>query len=185
MKQIIPIILISSIFVFFIYQIFNTKETIITSIGDSYNYGDIGNGMLGYSYLDDLSNKNIKINQIKYSKTYLSINNHKYDNIIHKSSYIIIFIGLEELNNTKTINNEIITTFLNEYTTLINNIYKLNHHIIIINFPNIKNDKAYTIINNYLNGLAKDYKLELINIDSSNNYHQEIYERLIEYLQLT
>ena len=185
MKHIIPIILISSIFIFFIYKIFNTKEIIITCIGDSYNYGDIGNGMLGYSYLDDLANKNIQINQIKYSKTHLLINNHQYDNIIHKSTYVIVFIGLEELNNIKTINNEVITTFLNEYNTLISNIYKLNHNIIIINYPNLNNDLVYTIINNYINGIANNYKITQINIENSQDYQHEIYYKLTEYLQST
>lgn len=185
MKNLLPIFLISAVFIFFIYQINYHTTYNITSLNDLNTY---------FPTYDDYLKDELKyhdytvINYNTIKEMYYSITNNNEINHIHikkiinDSSVIIINIGYQELIYKESyMSNKLFNEIIIDYTKLISEILKLNNNIILINLNNPKNDKYIMLFNDYIAGLSKKNNLNLIDISKikSNNTNQYIYQEII------
>ncbi len=194
MKKLISIILISSLFIYFIYMITDHSKLNILSIGDLYSDGYNHGYYPSYNdyfkdYLKQYDNYDIlalnsTLELLDFIKDNNELNNRHIKKIINDSNLIIINTGISELNKLdNVINSTYVNNYLNNYEQLINSVYKLNSNIIVVNIPSdVRISSKYRlIINDYYDGLVTKYKLKLIDVrdESTKNINIIIYQALI------
>ena len=180
MKKIIPIILISLVFIYLIFVTNKSNQINILSIGDIYSDGYNNNYYPSYNdYFKESLNKYDSYNILVFhdlKSILFSINNNDYfndkqlKNIVKNSNIIILNIGIEQIKNNEAIlNNDYLTKYLNDYESLLIELSKLNNYIYVINIPkNIISSKYQLIINDYYEGLINKYHLNLIDVKEYN-----------------
>ena len=137
--KLLVIIFISFIFSVLIYFFVKKDNYIFVSIGDKRSF----NNLSTYTYIDYLKDqykdkfllKEYYLNQ-DVADGLISLIENDYGRInyfLKNSKAITINITGYELNNYKTINNEIEQSYLNAIYNLINKIRKLNSNLYIIN----------------------------------------------------
>ena len=175
MKKLIPIILISSIFIYLIFMITNYDTTNILSIGDIYSdgynnnyypsYNDYLKESLKYDNYDVIVYHDLK-ETLMNIKDNQKVNERNIKRIIKDSDIVILNLGIEQIkNNESIINSNYLNNYLNDYETLLKELIQLNSNIYIINIPkNIISNKYQMIINDYYSGLAKRFHLKIIDV---------------------
>lgn len=182
------------------------QNTNILSLGDGVSRGMTPYHIEGYNYndylLETLENEN-KINKYyqgfnEVDETTKSLifkldqnfkNNEKItiNQAIKKSNIIIIFLGMDELNNYASKNiltNSVINNYINNYKTIINKITKIkNAKIYILSLYKTKylTQTKLTYANTLLKEMASNLKLTYIDIENitetkeyfsfNNNYY--------------
>ena len=206
MKKILFTLLIF-IVIFLIYY-FNIEERVYySSIGDqlssginnfnkvdnNYNnnikeyYKDTLSNYVNYSSIDDYRVMDL-INDINYNKT-IAYNKKEYklQNILIKSNYITLSIGMNDIINKKNISYEYIDQLLKDIDSLFKLIRKYNKdRIDYLSFYNIINNKElidYT--NNKLERLCKKNNINYIDISNLNNYIYDKYPTNDGYTYIT
>jgi len=194
MKKLILIILISSLFIYFIYIITDHTKLNILSIGDLYSNGYNDGFYPSYNdyfkdYLKKFDNYDVlALNNTTELFDFINdnneLNNKHIKKIIKDSNLIIINTGIQELNSVdNNVNSNYINNYLSTYEKLINVIYKLNHNLLIVNLPkDLKISNKYRlIINDYYDGLANKYHINIIDIRNEDikNTNLVIYQALI------
>ena len=194
MKKLILIILISSLFIYFIYVSTDHTKLNILSIGDLYSNGYNDGFYPSYNdYFKDYLKKYDNYDVLALNSTtelfdFINdnneLNNKHIKKIIKDSNLIIINTGIQELNSVdNNVNSNYINNYLSTYEKLINVIYKLNHNLLIINLPkDLKISNKYRlIINDYYDGLANKHHINIIDVRNEDikNTNIVIYQALI------
>lgn len=191
MKKIIFVTIVF-IFTFLIYYLNIDKDIYYVSLGDQlsqgvnnynkieYNYNigikhSLGSKLkkyVNYSVLEDYRVNDL-INDINYNKT-INYNNKEYklQNLIIKSNYIVISIGMNDLIYTKNLNYNYVDSLLLDIEKLIILLRKYNKDkIYFLSFYNIINNKElieYT--NKKLSNICRDNKINYIDISNLDKY---------------
>lgn len=169
----------------------NNKINII-SIGDSYSKGLYNDYLKDHfksisrleTYNLDYSILNLKSDQLlKIITKNESTNTVPIKQAISKSDIVIIFIGIEEITQNGNIN-----LYIYNMDKIIKNVKKLNNKdIFLLGLPN-KEDKIKDI-NNWLEKIAKKYKIKYIDIESLNltnlqdsQSQEKIFKKIIDNL---
>lgn len=169
----------------------NNKINII-SIGDSYSKGLYNDYLKDHfksisrleTYNLDYSIPNLKSDQLlKIITKNESTNTVPIKQAISKSDIVIIFIGIEEITQNGNIN-----LYIYNMDKIIKNVKKLNNKdIFLLGLPN-KEDKIKDI-NNWLEKIAKKYKIKYIDIESLNltnlqdsQSQEKIFKKIIDNL---
>lgn len=148
----------------------NNKINII-SIGDSYSKGLYNEYLMNYykstnrleNYNLDYSIPGLKSDQLLkiITKNELS-NTISIKQAISKSDIVIIYIGIEELTENGNVN-----VYIYNMDKIVENIKKINgKDIFLIGLP--EQDKKIKDINNWLEKIAKKYKIQYIDIENLN-----------------
>lgn len=169
----------------------NNKINII-SIGDSYSKGLYNEYLMNYykptnrleNYNLDYSIPGLKSEQLLkiITKNELS-NTISIKQAISKSDIVIIFIGIEELTENGNVN-----VYIYNMDKIVENIKKINNKdIFLIGLP--EQDKKIKDINNWIEKIAKKYKIQYIDIESLNltniqdsQSQEKIFEKIIDNL---
>jgi len=194
--------------VIFLIYYFNIEERIYySSIGDQLSYGinnfnkvdnnynnnikkyykDTLSNYVNYSSIDDYRVMDL-INDINYNKT-ITYNKKEYklQNILIKSNYIILSIGMNDITNKKNISYDYIDQLLKDIESLFKLIRKYNKdRIDYLSFYNIINNKElidYT--NSKLKGLCKKNSINYIDISNLNNHIINVYPTNDGYTYIT
>lgn len=180
------------IVIFLIYYFNIDEKTYYSSIGDQLSYG-INNfnkvdnnysdnikeyykdnllNYVNYSSIDDYRVMDL-INDINYNKTI--VNNqkeYKLQNILIKSNYITLSIGMNDVLNKNNISYEYIDELLKDIDNLFKLIRKYNKdRIDYLSFYNIiNNNEIIEYANNKLQKLCKKNKINYIDISKLKNY---------------
>ena len=191
MKKILFTIVVS-VLIFIIYY-FNISEKIYyTSFGDYLAVGINNFNKIENNYSDNIKNhysKNLSkyinystiddyrvmdlINDINYNKTVIYKNNeYKVQNILIKSNYITLSIGMNDILSKNSINYDYADQLLKDIENLFVLIRKFNKdRIDFLSFYNIINNKEIiTYINNKLEKLCLKNNINYIDISKLNNY---------------
>lgn len=169
----------------------NNKINII-SIGDSYSKGLYNEYLMNYykssnrleNYNLDYSIPGLKSDQLLkiITKNELS-NTISIKQAISKSDIVIIYIGIEELTENGNVN-----VYIYNMDKIVENIKKINgKDIFLIGLP--EQDKKIKDINNWLEKIAKKYKIQYIDIENLNltniqdsQSQEKIFEKIIDNL---
>ncbi len=169
----------------------NNKINII-SIGDSYSKGLYNDYLTNhYKSINRLGNYNLdySIPGLKSEQLLKIIIKNEVSNTISikqaisKSNIVIIFIGIEELTENGNVN-----LYIYNMDKIVKNIKKLNNKdIFLIGLPT--QDNKIKNINNWLEKIAKKYKIQYIDIESLNltniqdsQSQEKIFKKIIDNL---
>ena len=196
-KQIILTILIGILMAFIIYKMTYHEEMNFLALGDGMSLGLTAYNVKGYSYNDylkdyfedntilreyisDFANVDETSKSLLYkiSNNEIASNNMTIQQAISKAKIITISLGMDELNNLKTLKSKNISEYLinmEKIIKMIRNINKNNQVIITSLYETSKLSKDNVFkINNELNNLANKYNLKFVDI-SDVVFHKEFY----------
>ena len=196
-KQIILTIFIGILMAFIIYKITYHEEMNFLALGDGISLGLTAYNVKGYSYNDylkDYFEDNTILREYisdfasvdetsksllnKISNNEVASNNMTIQQAISKAKIITISLGMDELNNLKTLKSKNISEYLTnmeKIIKMIRNINKNNQVIITSLYETFKLSKDNVLkINNELNNLANKYNLKFVDI-SDVVLHKEFY----------
>ena len=196
-KQIILTIFIGILMAFIIYKITYHEEMNFLALGDGISLGLTAYNVKGYSYNDylkDYFEDNTILREYisdfasvdetsksllnKISNNEVASNNMTIQQAISKAKIITISLGMDELNNLKTLKSKNISEYLTnmeKIIKMIRNINKNNQVIIISLYETSKLSKDNVLkINSELNNLANKYNLKFVDI-SDVVMHKEFY----------
>ena len=197
-KQIILTIFIGILMAFIIYKITYHEEMNFLALGDGISLGLTAYNVKGYSYNDylkdyfedntilreyipdfasiDETSKSL-LNKISNNEQ-LANNNLTIQQAISKAKIITISLGMDELNNIKTLKSKNISEYLinmEKIIKMIRNINKNNQIIITSLYETSKLSKDNVLkINNELQNICEKYKLNYVDI-TSVILHKEYY----------
>ncbi len=196
-KQIILTIFIGILMAFIIYKITYHEEMNFLALGDGISLGLTAYNVKGYSYNDylkDYFEDNTILREYisdfasidetsksllnKISNNEIASNNLTIQQAISKAKIITISLGMDELNNLKTLKNKNILEYISnmeKIIKMIRNINKNNQVIITSLYETSKLSKDNILkINNELQNIANKYHLEYIDIAMITS-HKEFY----------
>ena len=196
-KQIILTIFIGILMAFIIYKITYHEEMNFLALGDGISLGLTAYNVKGYSYNDylkDYFEDNTILREYisdfasvdetsksllnKISNNEPAVNNMTIQQAISKAKIITISLGMDELNNLKTLKSKNISEYLTnmeKIIKMIRNINKNNQVIIISLYETSKLSKDNVLkINSELNNLTNKYNLKFVDI-SDVVLHKEFY----------
>lgn len=196
-KQIILTIFTGILMAFIIYKITYHEEMNFLALGDGISLGLTAYNVKGYSYNDylkDYFEDNTILREYisdfasvdetsksllnKISNNEVASNNMTIQQAISKAKIITISLGMDELNNLKTLKSKNISEYLTnmeKIIKMIRNINKNNQVIITSLYETFKLSKDNVLkINNELNNLANKYNLKFVDI-SDVVLHKEFY----------
>ena len=196
-KQIILTIFIGILMAFIIYKITYHEEMNFLALGDGISLGLTAYNVKGYSYNDylkDYFEDNTILREYisdfasvdetsksllnKISNNEVASNNMTIQQAISKAKIITISLGMDELNNLKTLKSKNISEYLTnmeKIIKMIRNINKNNQVIITSLYETFKLSKDNVLkINSELNNLTNKYNLKFVDI-SDVVLHKEFY----------
>ena len=192
MKKIIIIFFffLSIIICYFVYQLTETEDICITSIGDTISknmYIKDNDKHIRYDY--NYTNKNYRIidlqNIIKYNEEkYIANTKKSIHQILNKTDILILSIGMNDIYFKLNSDSKEIYTYingmLNNYDYLLNLINKYDYRqVFILGYYNIynKNNDIYTYANYKLKKLATKYHYIYLDLNKIFRNHPEYLQK--------